>query len=253
MQHDSNALFEPQYDVIPLPSGGLFYKNKKSTVKVSYLTAADENVLTSPNLLENGKVIDVLLERKVIDKDLRPNEMLSGDKNAIVFFLRSTGYGEKYPIELKDPKDGEVFQTEIDISAFKAKEIKISPDENGECEYTLPKSGKNLKFRYLTSEEDERLIKEDDNRKKRNGDGISQILTQRLIAQIMEVEGVREKIQIKNFVEYMHPMDANSLRNYITDNEPGLDLQIEVEAPSGEFFFGELPVTTKFLWPYLDV
>ena len=106
-----DTMMEPAHDVISLPSQGRFYKNKKSTVKVAYLTAADENILTSPNLLQNGKVIDVLLDRKVIDQDIKPGQMLSGDKNAILFFLRATGYGEMYPVELTDPKTGSKFET----------------------------------------------------------------------------------------------------------------------------------------------
>lgn len=243
---------EPIHDVIALPSQGKFYKSKKSTVKVSYLTAYDENILSSPNLLENGKAIDVLLERKVLDTDLRPNQMLSGDKNAILFFLRATGYGEMYPIEINDPKTGERFETEIDISQFKAKEINIFPDENGECEFVLPKSKKRIKFRYLTSEEEEKIIRDDEARRNKLGKNtISQVLTSRLIAQTTEVDGVREKLQIQNFIEQLPVLDSNALREYISDNEPGLDLNIQVVAPSGEFFFGELPITSKFLWPFL--
>ena len=101
-----DTMMEPAHDVIALPSQGKFYKNKKSTVKVAYLTAADENILTSPNLLQNGKVIDVLLDRKVIDQEIKASQLLSGDKNAILFFLRSTGYGEMYTVEVTDPKTG---------------------------------------------------------------------------------------------------------------------------------------------------
>ena len=82
---------------------------------------------------------------------------------------------------------------------------------------------------------------------------ISQLLTMRLAAQIAEIDGIRERGQIQQFVDNMSPMDSGALRKYINDNEPGLDLNVSIEAPSGEFFFGELPITTKFLWPYLDL
>jgi hypothetical protein len=75
----------------------------------------------------------------------------------------------------------------------------------------------------------------------------------RLASQIMEVDGVRDRVQIQMFVDNMSVMDSGALRKYINENEPGLDLNISVEAPSGEFFFGELPITSKFLWPYLDL
>jgi len=246
--------FEPAHDVITLPSEGKFYKSKKSTVKVSYLTAADENILTSPNLLQSGKMIDVLLDKKVLDQDLKPSQMLSGDKNAILFFLRATGYGEMYPVEITDPKTGELFETEIDISQFQSKPINIEPDENGECEFLLPKTKKKVKFRYLMSDEDEKLNKEDEARRRKLGqNSVSQLLTTRLAAQIMEIDGVRDRSTIQQFVDSMPVSDSGALRKYINDNEPGLDLNVSIQAPSGEFFFGELPITSKFLWPYLDL
>lgn len=247
-------VMEPAHDVIELPSKGLFYKNKKSTVKVAYLTAADENILTSPNLIQSGKVLDHLLDRKVLDKDLRPSQMLASDRNAILFYLRATGYGEIYPVELEDPKTGLLFQHDIDISAFKPKEIKVIPDENGEISFTLPKLKKNVKFRYLTASEEEAIVKEDESRRKKLGvNTVSEILTKRLSAQITNVDGITDKGAIETFVMNMTPLDASMLRKFINENEPGLDLKINIEAPSGEFFFGELPITTKFLWPYLDI
>jgi hypothetical protein len=250
----NNTFNEPAHDLIALPSEGKFYKNKKSTVKVAYLTASDENILTSPNLLQNGKVIDVLLDRKIIDQEIKAGQLLSGDKNAVLFFLRATGYGEMYPVELTDPKTGQKFEAEIDISQFKSKEITIEPDESGECEFILPKSKSKIKFKYLTSDEDEKLVREDDARRKKLGQAaISQLLTMRLASQIMEIDGVRDRVQIQMFVDNMSVMDSGALRKYINENEPGLDLNISIEAPSGEFFFGELPITSKFLWPYLDL
>jgi hypothetical protein len=247
-------ILEPAHDLIELPSGGKFYKNKKSTVKVAYLTASDENILTSPNLLQNGKALGVLLDRKIIDQDMKAGQMLPGDKNAILFFLRATGYGEMYPVELPDPKTGNKFQTEIDISQFKTKENSLVPDENGECEFKLPKSNRIIKFRYLTSDEDEKLVKDDEMRSKKMGsNAISEIYTMRLAAQVMQVDSVRDRAQITEFVNSMSPRDAAALREYINNNEPGLDTTINVMAPSGEFFFGELPITSKFLWPYLDL
>ena len=252
MENSEQVYFEPAHDVISLPSKGMFYKNKKDSVKVAYMTASDENILTSPNLLQSGKVLDVLLEKKILDKDIKAGDLLPGDRNAIVFFLRATGYGEIYPVELEDPRTGETFVEDIDISALPTKEINLAPDENGECSYVLPKSGKTVKFRFISSEEDEKLIKADQMRSKKLGsNSISQIMTLRLQNQITEVDGIRDKSAITQFVDSMSPMDSSQFRKHVSDNEPGLDLTINVLAPSGEFFFGELPITSKFLWPYV--
>jgi len=252
MENSEQVYFEPAHDVITLPSKGLFYKNKKDTVKVAYMTASDENILTSPNLLQSGKVLDVLLEKKILDKDIKAGDLLPGDRNAIIFFLRSTGYGEIYPVELTDPKTDETFVEDIDISQFPIKEVDLTPDDNGECSFLLPKSGKTVKFKFLTAYEDEKLIKDDQIRSKKLGSSaISQVMTLRLQNQITEVDGIRDKAAIVQFVDAMSPMDSSKFRKYLNDNEPGLDLTINIQAPSGEFFFGELPITSKFLWPYV--
>jgi hypothetical protein len=252
MDNGQQVYFEPAHDVISLPSNGKFYKNKKDTIKVAYMTAADENILTSPNLLQNGKVLDVLLEKKILDKDIKAGQLLPGDRNAIIFFLRATGYGEIYPVELTDPKTGEKFTEDIDISQLPTKENTLQPDENGECSFTLPKCKKTVKFRYLTSDEDDKLVKEDQSRTKKMGsNAISQVMTLRLQSQITEIDGIREKAAIAQFIDTMSPMDSAEFRKHLSDNEPGLDLTINIQAPSGEFFFGELPITAKFLWPYV--
>jgi len=247
-------MLEPQHDVIELPSGGLFYKNKKDRVKVSYLTATDENLLTSPNLIQSGKVLEMLLDRKVMDKDLRPKDMLACDRNAILFWLRATGYGEIYNVELEDPKTRQKFEADIDISTFQAKVITVQPDQNGEIEFLLPRAKKNVKYRYLTASEDDQIVKDDESKRKKIGvNAVSEVLTKRLQSQIMEIDGIRDKSAIIEFVNNMSPYDSSSLRKYINEHEPGLDTTINIEAPSGEFFFGELPITTKFLWPYFDI
>jgi len=127
------------FDVIDLPSKGYFYKNKKNTVRVGYLTAADENIITSPNLLQNGNMIDILLRKKIKDKDINIHELLPGDKQAILIFLRSTGYGNDYPIILIDPLTGEQFEHIVDLQTLKVKELIEVPDNQGEFSYTLPK------------------------------------------------------------------------------------------------------------------
>ena len=96
--------YKVPYDVIELPSQGLLYPNKKSKVKVEFLTAYDENILTSPNIMASGKLIDVLIERKVKDLGFDHNLLLEGDRMAIILFLRVTAFGEIYIQPVIDPK-----------------------------------------------------------------------------------------------------------------------------------------------------
>ena len=105
---------EAPYDIVELPSKGQCYKEKFSRVPVGYLTAYDENFITSPNLYKDGLIIDYLLKHKVMNKDIDIEELISGDVDAITLFLRVTSYGPEYPIIAKDPDTGQEVETVID-------------------------------------------------------------------------------------------------------------------------------------------
>ena len=146
-----------QYDVISLPSNGECYKSKIGRLPVAYITAYDENIITSPNLYRDGLVIDYLLKNKIVNKDINVEELVSGDVDAIVLFLRATSYGTDFPVGVADPETGENIETTIDLTKIKTKEFKLKGDENGHFTYTLPKSGAEIKFKYLTRKEENDL------------------------------------------------------------------------------------------------
>ena len=145
------------YDIIPLPSNGECYASKIGRLPVAYLTAYDENLITSPNLYRDGLVIDLLLKNKIKDKTIDIDNLVSGDVDAIVLFLRATSYGEDFPISVVDPKTNESIETSVDLTTIKTKEFKLKGDENGHFEYKLPKCGKIVKFRYLTRKDEKNL------------------------------------------------------------------------------------------------
>jgi hypothetical protein len=145
------------YDIIPLPSNGECYKSKNSRIPVSYLTAYDENLITSPNLYRDGLVIDLLLKNKVKDESIDIDSLVSGDVDAIILFLRATSYGVDFPISVTDPKTGQEIETSVDLSKIKTKEFKLKGDENGYFDYTLPITKKVVKFKYLTRKEEKDL------------------------------------------------------------------------------------------------
>lgn len=138
------------FDVIPLPSNGECYKSKISTLPVGYLTAYDENVIINPNLYGLNLVIDTLLKLKVLDKTIDPNDLLEGDRDAIILFLRTTGYGNEYPLRVTDNETGTEFKTVIDLSKLHYKPFTLKGDENGWFDFTLPVTKKEVKFRFLT-------------------------------------------------------------------------------------------------------
>lgn len=146
-----------QYDVIPLPSHGQGYANKVDRVPVAYLTAYDENLITSPNLYRDGLIIDFLLKSKVVNKDIDVDELLSGDADAIILFLRATSYGPDFPIIVNDPDSGEQIETSVDLTKLKPKEFNLVGDENGWFEYETKTSKDKIKFRYLTRRQEKQL------------------------------------------------------------------------------------------------
>lgn len=267
------------YDVIPIPSNGECYKHKKAKVPVSYLTAYDENLIVSPNLYRDGTFIDYLLKEKIMNSNIDPSDLIAGDRDAIILWLRASGYGNEFPVTATDNKTGVQFETIVDLSKIKFKEFNLKGDENGYFDFTLPISGDKIKFKFLTYKDEKSLelieTMEDEKLKKdklndinetlntfiENDDKIDKKLrirvneairtletwvdeisdedslkfthavTNKLEMSIMSINDVTDRKFIKDYVLGMNVKDASSLRRYITENEPGLDFNIEVQKP----------------------
>jgi len=152
---DSNT----QYDVISLPSNGECYKSKQKSVAVSFLTAYDENLITSPNLYKDGLIIDFLLKHKVIDKKIDVDKLCIGDSDAIILWLRATGYGNEFPVIVTDPITDKQFEALIDLTTIKTKPFTLKGDENGYFSFTTPNNKDLIKFRFLTRGDEKKLEK----------------------------------------------------------------------------------------------
>jgi hypothetical protein len=241
--------YKVPYDVIELPSQGFLYKNKKSSVKVEFLNAYDENVLSSPNLLNSGKYLDVLLERKVKDLDFNHNELLNGDRLAILLFLRTTGLGNEYTQYVFD-SNGKMIEGVIDLSAIKIKKLEIKPDENGEFDFILPSSENKIKFKLLTSKDEDELNEIDKKMLDRNK-GVSSMSTLKLERSIMEIDGVRDKMNISHFLKSpkINILDIRKFNKYISDIEPGIDLKTTARTGGGESIECFLRFGTNFWFP----
>lgn len=141
--------FDIPHDLVPLPSKGLVYKNTKSKLPIGYLTASDEDLITSPNLYLDGKITDLLLRKKILDNTVNPDMLCKGDRDAILIWLRASGYGSNFPVLVTDPISGEKFETEIDLSVLKFKDFNLTPDKNGLFDFELPKMKHIVKFRFI--------------------------------------------------------------------------------------------------------
>ena len=133
--------FNLPHDVVQLPSQGKFYKSKKKSVKVGFLTAADENTIMASSA---DDMVMTLIRNKVYEPDLRPDEMLNGDIEAILIFLRNTSFGPEYKLNVLDPQTNKRFSTEVMLDEIDFKKTEVLPNENGTFDVTLPKSNVNV-------------------------------------------------------------------------------------------------------------
>lgn len=251
IQQLSQPQFNTAFDLLPLPSEGKLYKSKKANVKVAYLTAADENILTSPNLLESGEFLEILINRKLLETDLRYRDLHIGDRNAIMLWLRATAYGEMYPITLFD-EDDEPFETEVNLSDLKVKKLPIEPDTEGLFDFMLPVSKMQTKFKLLNVgdlEDIQELIEED----KKNNVPVNNLNTYTLERQIVEIDGIRDRQYIREFIQNMRVRDSKELKEYIAKIDCGVDLEIDVRTPRGGSIKTFLPLNVKFFWPDLSL
>ena len=124
--------------------------NKMGKIPVAYLTAYDENIIISPNLYRDGTFLDYLLKAKILDPVINPDDLLPGDRDAIILWLRATGYGNEFPVNVTDNETGREFNSVVDLSKIGYKEFTLKGDENGYFDFTLPISKDKIKFRFLT-------------------------------------------------------------------------------------------------------
>lgn len=239
--------FNLPHDIVKLPSGGKFYKSKKSSVKVGYLTANDENVIINGITNDRDNLIINLLRNKLYEHDLRPEELLDGDVESILIFLRNTSFGPEYDVSLEDPSTGKMFQTKIILDELNIKQPKVQPNDDGTFILTLPKSGSVIKIKLLTLGDNTEIS----NLEKTYPKGrIAPIVTWRLNKQIIEVDGNSDRLTISKFIESLPIADSKFIRNFVRDNQPSLDLKKEVLAPSGEIVTANVTFGVEFFRPF---
>ena len=236
-------------EVVTLPSKGNFYPEEhplsSGEVEVKYMTAKEEDILTSQNLIKQGKVIDVLLESLVVG-DFDMDDMFIGDKNAVMIASRVLGYGKEYTFELDDPVTGEKERMIINLADCPFKKLPSDVTEN-RFEVELPISKKKITFKLLTGK-DERKVDRDLKSSKKLGSQVSPELTTRLRHTIIEVDGDDSQTTINNFVNSLLARDSLFLRGEIKRVTPDIELKQEVDI-GGDTVEVDIPMTVGFFWP----
>ena len=240
--------FNLPHDVVELPSRGLYYKNKKSGVKVGYLNATDEDVLSSG--VKNNNLLMTLLRNKLYEPEIKPEDLLDGDIEAILIFLRNTSFGPEYTINLMDPATGKMFQHTFIIDEINFKKPNTTPNEDGTYTTTLPRTGAIVKLRLLTLGDKSKIT---DMETKYPKGRVAPITIWTLQEQIVELNGETDRGKIIEFVQNMPIMDSKHIKRFISQNEPGLDLTLEVIAPSGENVSTSITFGVDFFRPFFDL
>jgi hypothetical protein len=239
--------FNLPHDVVPLPSGGIFYKNKKKSVKVGYLTASDENIILGGISNPNVNVVMTLIRAKLYENDIKPEEMLEGDVEAILIYLRNTSFGPEYTLTLTDPVTNKPFETTIVLDELNIIKPKVNPDENGFFNVKLPRSEANVKIKPLTYGE---IIEIDKMVESYPQNMVAPRVTWKLQKQIVEINGETDKEKLSQMISNLPIMDSKFIKNFIKENEPSLDLKRIVRAPSGEQVNLEVTFGVEFFRPF---
>lgn len=245
-------------EIIDLPSGGKVYPTSnplsKGQIEIKYMTAREEDILASQNLIKKGVVLDKLFESVIVDSSININDIIIGDKNAILLATRMLGYGPIYKVEVTDPFTLENQKVDIDLSKIQIKEVDMNLlNSENRYEFTLPTSKSKITFKLLTHGDELDINSELKTLQKLSGkkDGPSQEISTRLRYMIQEVDGNNDRGFINNWVKNnLLALDSRALRDYVQTISPGLDLKFNfISDITGEEEALDIPFGVSFFYP----
>jgi len=237
-------------EMIDLPSEGRVYTKdsplSSGKIEIKYMTAREEDILTSQNLIKKGVVIDRLLDSLILTDGVKSADLILGDKNAVMVAARVLAYGPEYVVDIINPNTDEKIKHTFNLAECPFK--KLSDDINGnDFEIQLPVSKQTISFKLLTGKE-EAQIEEELKRVSKISSQVSPELTTRLRYTITAVDGNNSASVINKFVENMLSRDSLALRNKIQEISPDIELKQEVDM-GDEMVEVDIPLTIEFFWP----
>lgn len=234
---------------VELPSQGLVYPStnplSSGKVEMKYMTAKEEDILTNQNYIKDGSVLDRLLKALIVSK-INYDDLIVGDKNAIMVAARILGYGADYTFKYKDE---EVTVDLQDLTSTNLNEEKLLEKGTNLFEYTLPHSETSITFKLLCNKDDKQIKAEVNGLKKLDKKANPELST-RLKYIIQSVNGDSEKKTIREFVDkHMLARDSRAFREYIKTFQPDIDMKFNFESNDGIEEEVNLPMTVSFFWP----
>jgi len=233
---------------VTLPSKGLLYPKEsplsKGVITMKYMTAREEDILTNANLIENGTVIDKLLQSLIVTP-INYDDLLLGDKNAVLIAARILGYGKDYEFEYK----GETHQADLTTVEDKSLNESLITNNENKFFFTLPTAKKEVTFKLLTHGDEKAISSEMKGLKRLNKESSSNVST-RMKYVITSIDGNSETKTIREFIDNeLLARDARELRNHISEVQPDVDLTYEYEDKNGDFVTIPVPISLNFFWP----
>jgi hypothetical protein len=246
---------------VPLPSKGVVYHvdhplHLQETVQIRAMTAREEDILTSKALIKKGTVITELIKSCLINKSIDPNDMILGDRNALMVALRITGYGSDYAIEVGCPSCGERSKQNFNLSELPITGLKQEPIAMGSnlFEAVMPKHRETdpeltIRYRHMTGN-DEVEVTSIQERKKKQGFKTDNLITTRYKQQIVAVNDISDKTKIQMFIQKMPTRYSLALRKAMDSNEPGVNMKQHIQCPHcSEESEVSMPLGASFFWP----
>lgn len=247
-------------EVINLPSKGWFYASdnplSSGQIELKMMTAKEEDILTSPNLIQKNIVLDKLLEAVVIDKSVKPDDMLVCDRNAAFFAIRRLAYGDQYDATLTCGRCGKENAVSIDLSKMDNRPFDFDKYTKGENSFSfkLPHSGKTVTCKLLTKKDENRIEEELKGMEKVSKD-VRREITTRLGHIIIAVDGNSETATVRRFVnEELSSKDSLALRRHLRETMPDIDTTFDFTCQHcGLERKEETPMGVSFFWPNTGV
>ena len=247
----SEESFKFPTETIDLPSKGLIYPEdnplSSGKIEMKYMTAKEEDILSNQSYIQNGTVLDKLLKALIVSK-VNYNDLIVGDKNAVMVAARVLGYGKDYKFEYK----GE--EVEVDLSTLENKEFDESSISQGVNEFTfkLPTSGTEITYKLLCHKDEMAIEAELKGLKKINKNSDPSMST-RMKQMILSVNGDSERKVVREFVDtYFLATDARAFRKHVSAHQPDVNLLTQVELSDGGEDV-EIPITVNFFWPDANI
>jgi hypothetical protein len=247
-------------EIVSLPSKGMLYPQEhplynEESVEIKAMTAREEDLLTSRALIKNKTVTSALMKACILNKLVDPEDLLIGDRNAILIGIRVTGYGADYGVKIQCPECQEEFDNHFSLSKLKIKPLTGTPIQSNVnlFSFKLPLSGQEVQFRLLTGKDEVEMDLAAE-RKKKLGSQVENSITARLFQSIVSVNGETDRGKLNNIVNNFRAADARALRNYMKEIMPDVDMKQEAMCTKCSAVSEvDVPIGPTFFWPDIDV